>query len=189
MFIDFWSKAWTGAEYPEEKYEQHIRSRPLSRKSVRGLFEWKNGTRLSERKQNSVEANFVARVDELSSLPEGTTAEQFLTRFDKGGAIFRIFWLHIWQPHQFPIFDQHVWRAMGYLNRSDQRSLSEFSDHEKESLYLEQYLPWFTHTMGNHAANPRADRALWRFGQFLSRWRLDMSPERFTDLPAITVIK
>ena len=33
--------------------------------------------------------------------------------------------------------------------------------------YLNDYLPWFREVMGRHASDPRADRAMWRFGMLL----------------------
>ena len=39
--------------------------------------------------------------------------QEFLNR--PGGAIWRIFWLHVQHTQHFPIYDQHVHRAMAFL--------------------------------------------------------------------------
>ena len=51
--------------------------------------------------------------ERISHDVDAVNLEKFLCR--EGGAIWRIFWLHIQHPDTFPIYDQHVHRAMAYL--------------------------------------------------------------------------
>ena len=46
-------------------------------------------------------------------MPNKVFLRDFLSR--PGGAIWRIFWLHCHYPNKFPIYDQHVHRAMACI--------------------------------------------------------------------------
>ncbi len=100
-FVAFWSSRYLDPR--EELYDKSI-GRPLTRERVQNLFVWKNGGRLAALKARSVEKNFIARMSEALDLPASVDAAQFLDLFDEGGAIWRIFWLHCWQPDRFPIW-------------------------------------------------------------------------------------
>ena len=111
-FVAFWAARY--ADPREHLYVTNI-GKPLTADRVRALFVWKNGGKLSSRKRESVERNYVSRIDELSEIDRETTVAEFLDRFSNGGAIWRLFWLHCWQPRRYPIFDQHVWRTKQYF--------------------------------------------------------------------------
>jgi hypothetical protein len=66
---------------------------------------------------------------------------ELLARFREGGVIWRIFWLHCWQPERFPIYDQHVHRAMRFLQtgKPDEIPLREA---DKIRAYLSDYMPF-----------------------------------------------
>jgi len=161
-FVEFWGDHYNDPN--EEKYAKNIARRPMTASSIRSLFEWKNGSALSNLKAQSIQRNFISRIGELQILPEDTDARVFLQRFQYGGPIWRIFWLHLWQPSQYPIFDQHVYRAMSYLQTGEPKELLARDD-EKLNTYLQEYLPFWQNF---HEYNSRqADRALWSFGRFI----------------------
>ena len=160
-FIDFWSVRYTG--YDDNFYMANI-GKDLSETRILDLFTWKNGTPLSENKKNSVMKNFVARKDELNGLAQGTTASQFLERFTEGGAIWRIFWLHCWQPKRFPIYDQHVYRAMRYILEGVIKEIPN-NNPLKIKTYIDNYLPFYERFANLH--HREVDKALWTFGKSL----------------------
>ena len=129
---------------------------------------WKNGSRLSEAKRKSVRENFVDRLKELDQLPDGWGPRKFLERFSKGGAIWRIFWLHCVR-REFPIFDQHVYRAMAFI-QTGQKSELQIDDERKIDLYIECYLPF--HAQFGDIDPRQLDQALWTFGKFIKTWRI-----------------
>ncbi len=98
-FVRFWSHQYGYGD--DARYEQNI-GPELTEKRIQDLFEWKNGTPLSKLKQGSLYRNFVERRAELDRLREDENPEVFLAHFAKGGAIWRIFWLHCWQPSASP---------------------------------------------------------------------------------------
>ena len=159
-FVEIWSSV-----YPEETdalYNRNIGT--LTPQGIKELFIWKNGTRLSEKKLKSVQDNYVERLARLKALPNDFPPEKFLQEEFAGGMIWKIFLLHIWQPQKYPIFDQHVYRAMIQLKTGQIAELKE-DDKEKFSKYLKEYLPFFK-SLGDYPKR-KLDKALWMYGKFL----------------------
>lgn len=162
-FVAQWSQWYS---YPsEDGYSSNI-GLPLTPARIHALFEWKNGGKLSARKLKSVELHYAARSTELNNLPANTTAQDFLGKFG-GGAIWRIFLLHCWRPQRFPIYDQHVHRAMEFIQT---RTAREISSSTKAVLrdYTERYVPFWR----RFSATPdrEVDKALWVFGKVLKQF-------------------
>jgi hypothetical protein len=120
----------------------------------------------SSRLANAMNENSGEEFDRITDLGKARSeAEQFLARFDGGGAIWRIFWLHLWQPMRFPIYDQHVHRAMRFIQAG---VIEETPERESEKIhsYTDQYLQFYARFDGiNHR---EVDEALWTYGKFLS---------------------
>ena len=164
-FVEFWRCVY-GDDKTEKLYSENIR-RELTEQSILQLFEWKNTTRLSKRKEASVRRNFIEplQAGRLENIQPDQSREDLLAHFPEGGVIFRIFWLHCLQPDRFPIYDQHVHRAMAYLLKWPQVDIPDY-DPTKVNIYIEKYLP-FTE-MFDGCDRRKTDRALWTFGRFLS---------------------
>jgi hypothetical protein len=161
-FVRLWSARYDyrlGAEY-----EHHL-VRPLTRDALKELFKWKNGRRLSQNKQKSIEDHYLCHVAKLNALAPDTTAADFLNLFG-GGPIWRIFLLHCWSPSRFPIYDQHVHRAMKYMRDGNPSEIAS-STSEVVRSYLEEYLPF--HRRFADLNQREVDRALWAFGKFLEQ--------------------
>ena len=133
-FVEYWAVYY--ADPREPLYLRNI-ARPLTAKAVRDLFLWKNGGKLSAMKAASVEQNFVSRLGELRRLPDNLTGEDFLRRWPKGGAIWRIFFLHCWSPRRFPIYDQHVHRAAACICGWGDREIPA-SDRQRTISYFDR---------------------------------------------------
>lgn len=162
QFVEFWSRRYVYSN--EALYDDNI-GRELTERRVLDLYEWKNGTPLSARKLASVRRNFIDRLDEIPQLGAGTNAEDFLKRFAEGGAIWRIFWLHCWQPMRFPIYDQHVHRAMTMILGGVPQEIPEY-DPRKIDSYIRKYCAFHATFAGIDGRS--LDKALWSFGKFLS---------------------
>lgn len=170
-FVAFWEKLYTYRR--ESNYTASI-GKPLTPGRVRKLYEWKNGGKLSAAKRKSVESNFVGRIDEVNELPDDTPAAEFLDRFNQGGAIWRVYWLHLWQPDRYPIYDQHVHRAMELIQTGESSEIPGY-DPAKISAYLDRFMP-FVREHFRGLDQRRVDRALWACGE-------TMKPFRTVDLP------
>lgn len=175
-FIEFW--AATYHDQNEGLYTQNING-PHTVESLLKLFHWKMGNVFFNTGQlrRSVNTNFVSRIESARELAPDIPAKEFLGRFPDGGPIHRIFWLHCWHPDRFPIYDQHVRRAMIFIREG--RIESRYQEAQKAiNSYLEQYLPFYKPFAEASASLPfdrqvdgvsgrKADRALWEFGKFL----------------------
>lgn len=131
-FINFWSCYYKDSK--EHLYTDNI-SKPLDAEKIHKLYTWKNGSELSKNKYKSVRQNYVERLDELNTLPDNTTPSVFLDKFNRGGAIWRIYWLHCWKPYLYPIYDMHAHRAMAYFDRTLPSEISNLSDKKKIHFY------------------------------------------------------
>ena len=158
QFVEFWSACYTSEN--EDQYSQNI-SRELTSETIYQLFEWKNGgRRLTEKKKKSV----VDKINLLNSLQNNISLNDFFEKLGKGGTIWNIFFLHILLPTQYPIFDQHVYRAMVFIKT---RKIEEIpnNDKAKQQKYITEYIPFYR----DLGAFPdrKLDKALWAFGKFL----------------------
>jgi hypothetical protein len=169
-FIKFWANQVSPSEVEKDNalYMPHINKR-LTPESLEALFKWKNQMRLSEKKRRSLEENYIAHLATLQRLQSTTTAESFLDTFKKGGAIWRIFLLHCWSQAKYPIYDQHVHRAMTFIQGNPRAELSGWNDQRKIEAYLRQYVPFFN-SFGEHPPR-QVDRALMVLGQFIKTHR------------------
>jgi len=169
-FVDFWSERYTG--YDDEFYEANV-GQELTEERILQWFEWKNGTALSALKKSSVLKNYVARRGELAAIPPDEPPDRTLGRFSDGGAIWRIFWLHCWQPERFPIYDQHVHRAMRFIQEGAIYEIP-LKDRDKIRAYVGQYMPF--HAQFGGMPQRVVDKALWAFGKFIGENNFPFEP-------------
>lgn len=176
-FVDFWADQYRySLEY---LYENSISIKPFTDDAIRNLFLWKNGGKLSESKSESVERNYIqnkkhASVENaIGFVKEGQTEEAaklardfLINDFPEGGAIWRIFWLHCCDQ-RFPIYDQHVHRAMVFIKNGQLEELGAFSEEDKVESYLTKCRHFHSRFSGEQR---KVDKALVTFGLFLKRW-------------------
>ncbi len=129
------------------------------------LFKWKINSRFFEHHLPKLRETFFNRIDEACNLPIDVTPNNFLQRFPLGGAIYRIFWMHCWFPQRFPIFDQHVYRAMMFIQKGKRLELENLSDSERVASYIRNYIAF--HSLFSDSEPRNVDRALWAFGKFI----------------------
>ncbi|MCX5658349.1 MAG: hypothetical protein NTW19_01340 [Planctomycetota bacterium] len=157
-FVDYWDRLYSG--YDEEVYRENI-GQPLTKERILKWFEWKNGRPLSRFKATSI-LRYSSPDEQIAVDATADDVRDFLNR--PGGAIWRIFWLHLQHPSLYPIYDQHVHRAMAFLEGRNDREIP-VSNARKIHVYLQEYQPFFRQlACPDHR---RVDRALWTFGRFL----------------------
>jgi len=180
-FMDFWATKYFYDDQKlhdlEKLYSNNIRG-PHRVETLTELFKWKMGVYASVKKiRSGLEQNFLSKIEKAAGLPPDISAKDFLqVQFPNGGVIARIFWLHCWYPKRFPIYDQHVHRAMvflrtGQVNEADE--LGNLSDKKKIEQYL-QYVDFFERfravseelfdNESDGVPGRKADRALVTFG-------------------------
>jgi hypothetical protein len=153
-FIAHWSAKYQYAT--ESMYERNI-GRPLTDKSRLELFVWKNGSVLSERKRKSLDLNYPLSFN-------GDVEKRYLQPGTGGGAIWNIFYAHCLSPNVWPIFDQHAYRAMGYILKGHIREIPT-ADREKLTIYRSEFVPF--HQSFGFVSDRGVDKALFMFGKFL----------------------
>jgi hypothetical protein len=157
-FVRFWDRLYTG--YNEEVYQRNIR-RPLTAEQIEALFVWKNGGPLSTKKRRSIRP-YLSGGERIGRDAAADELRRFLTK--PGGTVWRVFWLHLQHPERYPIYDQHVHRAMAFLLGWDDLEIPSGGS-AKVRAYLESYLQFFDRFAGCNRR--QVDRALWSFGRFL----------------------
>ena len=169
-FIDEWAGKYTYIK--EHIYERYIPLKRPTRRALEELYEWKNGRRLSNKKQKSLEEKIIMKIGEIQYLINDFNLNRFETIFSNVAAIWRIFLLHIINC-KFPIFDQHVYRAMRYLEGDhigNEFELLKKPDEERYRVYKEEYVPFVREVEAKTGKSGRTvDKALWTFGKELKR--------------------
>ncbi len=164
-FVEFWS-----ARYPtknEPAYQANI-GKPLTKQRLLILFEWKNNGPIAKQKLASIHRNYIDTRPAPPTLGDLRAIETFITQ--PGGAIWRIFWLHCHAPSQYPIFDQHVYRAMCRLEVGRPEEIPT-TNTAKAKAYVEQYLPF--HAAFKYPNAKKIDEALWSYGKYLKEKNAD----------------
>jgi hypothetical protein len=158
-FVEYWS-----SQYPlvnEPVYQANV-GKPLTAERVWALFEWKNDGTIAKHKRESIQANYI----DVKPTPPRAGDRDDLVKFVlmPGGVIWRIFWLHCHDPHQYPIFDQHVYRAMRQLlhGRAEEPPTT---NRGKAIAYADEYMPF--HKAFKHSNGKLLDQALWSYGKYL----------------------
>lgn len=160
-FIACWSRLYH--DPLESIYTDNI-GRPLSPKRIDALFKWKNGGKISSKKAQSIRSNYYGAPKRLNAVSDPEHFESLWKAIGGGGVVWGVFLLHIWKPIRFPIFDQHVYRAMRLMTGADPEELSELRDSVKVSRYTEDYLP-FWNKLSQDRGGRVVDKALWAFGK------------------------
>jgi len=94
----------------------------------------------------------------------GNKEQRYLNYKENGGAIWNIFYLHILDTNKYPIYDQHTYRAMIYLQTKKIIEISN-NDKKKYESYIYEYIPFVKSF--NNTNHRKIDKALFAFGQFL----------------------
>ena len=159
-FVEYWA-----FKYPkpvnESKYQDNI-GKPLTAQRVLALFEWKNNGVISKLKRDSIQRNYI---DDKPKAPRAGDRDELVSFFcQPGGANWRIFWLHCYDPHQYPIFDQHVYRAMRHL-LDGKAAEPPATNRCKARAYADEYVSFFK--AFDYPNGKLLDQALWSYGKYL----------------------
>lgn len=175
LFIENWKKFYESDKNKDSIYFENLRLiNELTEDSIQKLFEWKNGMRLSPRKQESVDkikkdlTNIVLKF-EKSGKSEKDLKEiyDYSYKFFKDGYIWNLFFLHILKYDICPIADMYAYRAFNYIcNGENELPVYNWDTYIK-------YLDFFNEiaTKTNRITNEKRkeiDEAFWGFGKFLS---------------------
>lgn len=171
-FIKLWLPLYDDKN--QNLYDENIDRGYKDRNAFDSLFAWKNNQlRLSQNKRNALdyfweELQKIIKNDYPDYIESNPLSVLQKLGHDRG-AIWRIFTLHIWKPDLWPIYDQHVHRAMMYIKTNTLDKENEIpSSHKKKLLkYIEEYCPFFNSFCSMDFSKSDVDKSLWSFGKFL----------------------
>jgi hypothetical protein len=154
-----------------EQYKAIVTKPTLSTGDLRLLFEWKNGMNLRSKKEMSFLNQVLQHEELVHGLKSKFDYEKFENTFGKMSAVWQIFLLHIIQPSEYPIFDQHVYRAYRFIQNQDEKDLP-FTRTAKLSVFYKEYLPFFLDMkdLANEHNHFEIDKALWAFGRIIKEY-------------------
>jgi len=166
VFVDFWADLY--GYKSEHFYDDNIHNPLFTSADITQLYHWKNGSVLSQYKEKALRTKVLLKLDIINKLKSKFCMETFQSEFETMSTIWKIFLLHIIVPEQYPIFDQHVYRAFHYLKENCIQEIPD-KDPEKEKIYFESYVPFFNNLAEKNTefSRKRIDEAIWSFGKFL----------------------
>lgn len=118
----------------------------------------------------SLEQKIIAHLPTIQELAKEWAATTFDAKFGKLSTVWQTFLMHIIQPDQFPIFDQHVYRAYAYLQTGQGKELK--GTITTQLTYYAEYCSFFDQ-VSRECPNlsPRSlDKAFWAFGKFIKQY-------------------
>jgi hypothetical protein len=174
-FLTHWSSRYRDGQRDAQLYELNIgKGADLKTdwKALKALFTWKNGTVIAPRKLVGIRKHYFKVWTEEASLEQ-----RYLDPNNSGGPIWNIFYLHCRFPDRYPIYDQHAYRAMIYIQTgSICQDLTEKSRGFVYDSYREKYRPFVDRIVCHGYDLRKVDRALYTFGQFLKRAKPYLEP-------------
>jgi len=167
-FIKFWSTQYLFSN--ETLYVNSISKTEFTVEDIQNLYVWKNGMKLSELKQKSLENKIISKLSIINDLKSKADIdlEAFNKEFKGLTAVWKIFLLHIISPNKYPIYDQHIHRSFVFIHNEDWSNISNntITNKDKETFYFNRYLPFIQSS--NLRDLKQLDEAFFAFGQFLN---------------------
>lgn len=171
-FIEFWSQFYNDTIHSDEKfYNPYIND--LSKDDfLDKLWRWKMGVYFKSRNNQKALGLMRENIENIrnfrKSNPAFSKLYEFSEKIFKSGIIYRIFLIHICRPDDYPIFDQHVFRAFIFITT---RKLIDTSQRTEDYLDYRKFVLKINKQYGITLRD--TDKALMAFGQFLS------NPQKF----------
>lgn len=165
-FISFWSRLYA---YDNAALYDKIHYKVLSEKDIKDLYQWKNGMKLSQAKEKSLNTKILKKINIINSLR--ATAEidldYFLKEFKEVSVVWKVFLLHIISPTMYPIYDQHIHRAYRFMNNEASDGIkASMNESVKLKFYFEEYYPFVKESKIKDLK--KMDEAFFAFGQFIN---------------------
>ena len=185
-FIEDWAKEYKDPF--ECVYEKYI-NQGLDEESVEALYAWKRGGMLFNKQ--SMKKNYIEPLaDYKKSPPNHKDLEcTYLEYKPKGGIIWGIFYLHILSKnkpfnqnltYEYPIFDQHVYRAMQFMQSNKIEELPDANKNKQNMIFVyceyKKYMCFYQYientireelNKNGDLYKRKIDKALFAFGKHL----------------------
>lgn len=168
LFTESWSKQYSFSN--EAFYNSSISKKAFTVIDIQNLYVWKNGMKLSELKQKSLDDKIKSKLSIINEFKSNDEIDLnvFSKEFKNLSAVWKIFLLHLIKPNTYPIYDQHIHRTFLFIHNEDWSNISNdtISNKDKETFYFVRYLPFIQRS--NVTDLKQLDEAFFAFGQFLN---------------------
>ena len=165
-FISFWSRLYA---YDNAALYDKIHYKVLSEKDIKDLYQWKNGMKLSQAKEKSLNTKIIKKLNIINSLRATIEfdLDYFLKEFKEVSVVWKVFLLHIISPSMYPIYDQHIHRAYRFMNNEASDGIkASMNEATKLKFYFEEYYPFVKQSKIKDLK--KMDEAFFAFGQFIN---------------------
>ena len=165
-FISFWSRLYA---YDNAVLYNKIHHKVLSEKDIKDLYQWKNGMKLSQAKEKSLNTKIIKKLNIINRLRATTEIDldYFLKEFKEVSVVWKVFLLHIISPSVYPIYDQHIHRAYRFMNNEPSDGIkASMNESVKLKFYFEEYFPFVKESKIQDLK--KMDEAFFAFGQFIN---------------------
>jgi hypothetical protein len=140
-FIEVWTKFYDHGNEP--MYEETIALKEFLPEDIITLYYWKNNMK---GKLASSKKTFVQKINEnihhVNALKLAFDKKIYMKVFGKLPAIWGLLLLHVVVPSEYPIFDQHVYRAFTFMTSQGIQKLP-VNAKRRYKIYFEEYTPFF----------------------------------------------
>lgn len=176
-FINSWRKFYQSDENKDKIYFENLKSfDELTEESFQNLFEWKNGMRLSPKKQESLDkikhdlSNIVIKFEKCGNLEcDFKKIYDYSYNFFKDGYIWNLFFLHILKYNNCPIADMYAYKAYNYIcNGENELPVYNWDTYIKYMNFFNEIATKTNRT--TKESRKEIDEALWGFGKFLENY-------------------
>jgi len=167
-FIEFWSQFYNDSQNPDEEFYYRYISKEgfLKADALDKLWLWKMGKYYFKVFQKQINLIKEKKEDILKfrkSNSDQRVLYDFSKRFFPFGLIYQIFLMHICKPEEYPIFDQHVFRAFTFIIKK------EIVDKPKNPEDYWRYREFVLKVSKERKISLRdIDKGLMAFGKFLA---------------------
>lgn len=167
-FINSWSKQYSFSN--EVSYSSSISKKAFTITDIQNLYVWKNGMKLSELKQKSLDSKIKSKLTIINHFKSNDEVDLvvFNKEFKNLSAVWKIFLLHLINPNTYPIYDQHIHRTFLFIHNENWSNISNdtVTNKDKEKFYFDRYLPFIQASKTKDLK--QLDEAFFAFGQFLN---------------------
>lgn len=171
-FVEFWKDYY--GNFNEQLYEEVLAKPLLEAEDIRKLYSFKNnmGGSLSLTKEVFV-SYVISELETVNSLKKTFDWKLFHEKFANRGPVWSITLLHAINPHEFPIYDQHAFRAFAFIQTGKVPSEEEIPKRYQVYNAYKGYQSFFSDfkQVATEYSAREIDKALWSFGKFLSQYR------------------
>lgn len=171
-FISFWKVRY---RYESEINYSELLKSEVTEKNLKELFVWKNGMKLSPKKEESFKQKILPRIETIEKykIQRELPIKVLYEEFDQVSLVWRVFLCHVVRPDEFPIYDQHIHRAVLFIqgNENWKKVTNTLTKNQKEKFYFDNYLKTFLPQLEEFSLRD-IDQALFAFGRYLKEYEL-----------------